>query len=268
MLTLAPAALPGVLPGLALGLGSGSLVGFTLGLVGGGGSILAVPLLVYGVGVTDPHVAIGTSAVAVAANAAANLVPHLRAGHVKWRCAAVFTLAGMAGAALGSSLGKALDGGRLLALFAVVMLVVAGLMLRGRGGEGEPGVRLNRANAPKLLAFGLGTGLLSGFFGIGGGFLIVPALVAATGMPLVYAVGSSLIAVTAFGLTTAVNYAWSGYVDWGLAAIFLAGGVAGGWLGTRAAGALARRKGALNTVFAALVAAVALYMLARSWSGA
>ena len=74
----------------ALGLASGSLVGFTLGLVGGGGSILAVPLLVYLVGVTNPHVAIGTSAVAVAANAAVNLGNHARAQNVKWRCALVF----------------------------------------------------------------------------------------------------------------------------------------------------------------------------------
>src|SRR5215475_13432180 len=82
----------------ALGLASGSLVGFSLGLVGGGGSILAVPLLIYLVGVSDPHVAIGTSAIAVAANAATNLVNHARAGNVKWRCASVFALAGVAGA--------------------------------------------------------------------------------------------------------------------------------------------------------------------------
>src|SRR5687767_15983561 len=102
----------------ALGLASGSLVGFTLGLVGGGGSILAVPLLVYVVGVTNPHVAIGTSAVAVAANAAANLANHARAENVKWRCALVFAVAGVAGAFLGSSLGKTVDGQKLLALFA------------------------------------------------------------------------------------------------------------------------------------------------------
>ena len=87
----------------ALGLASGSLVGFSLGLVGGGGSILAVPLLVYLVGVSDPHAAIGTSAIAVAANAAANLANHARAGNVKWRCASVFAAAGVAGAFLGST---------------------------------------------------------------------------------------------------------------------------------------------------------------------
>jgi uncharacterized protein len=248
----------------ALGLASGSLVGFSLGLVGGGGSILAVPLLVYLVGVSDPHVAIGTSAIAVAANAAASLANHARAGNVKWRCASVFAAAGVAGAFLGSTLGKIVEGQKLLALFAIVMMVVGALMLKGRSGEGEPSVRLNRENLPKLLAWGLATGALSGFFGIGGGFLIVPALIVATGMPILYAVGSSLVAVTAFGLTTAANYALSGFVDWSLAALFISGGVLGGLLGTRSANSLAGSKGALNTVFAALIFAVAIYVLVRS----
>ncbi len=93
-----------------LALASGSVVGFTLGLVGGGGSVLAVPLLVYLVGVTNPHVAIGTSAVAVAANALLNLVNHGRAGAVKWRCAAVFTVAGVLGAFVGAWFGRQVDG--------------------------------------------------------------------------------------------------------------------------------------------------------------
>jgi uncharacterized membrane protein YfcA len=248
----------------ALGLASGSLVGFSLGLVGGGGSILAVPLLVYLVGVTNPHVAIGTSAIAVAANAAANLANHARAGNVKWRCALVFAAAGMVGAFGGSTLGKMVDGQKLLALFSVLMIVVGALMLRKRSGEGEPLVRLSRDNFPKLVGIGLATGALSGFFGIGGGFLIVPGLIMATGMPILYAVGSSLVAVTAFGLTTASNYALSGLIDWPLAALFVGGGVLGGLLGTRSAKVLSGKKGALNTVFAALIFAVAIYMLVRS----
>lgn len=247
-----------------LGVASGSLVGFSLGLVGGGGSILAVPLLVYVVGVASPHIAIGTSAIAVAANAAANLATHARAGNVKWRCAAVFSIFGIIGAFAGSTLGKMMDGQRLLALFAVLMLGVGGLMLKGRGGVGEPTVVLSRENFPKLVALGLATGAVSGFFGIGGGFLVVPALVLATGMPMLYAIGSSLVAVTAFGLTTAGNYAWSGLVDWMLAALFVGGGVLGGIVGARAAKSLSHRKGALNTIFAVLIVVVALYMLVRS----
>lgn len=91
---------------------SGGLVGFTLGLFGGGGSILAVPLMVYVVGVPNAHVAIGTSAVAVAANAFANLVGHARLGNVKWRCAGIYSVAGIIGAFAGSSAGKMVNGNR------------------------------------------------------------------------------------------------------------------------------------------------------------
>ncbi len=247
-----------------LGLFSGALVGFSLGLVGGGGSILAVPLIVYLVGVPSPHVAIGTSAVAVAANASFNLCTYALRRMVKWRCAAVFALFGVAGAFAGSTLGKMVDGQWLLALFAVLMIVVAGLMLRARGREGDASVRLNRENFPKLVGIGVGAGALSGFFGIGGGFLIVPGLLLATGMPTLNAVGSSLLAVMAFGLTTAANYAASDLVNWTLAALFIAGGACGGLLGVRAAQSLSTRRGALNTMFAAVVFVVAIYMLVRS----
>ncbi len=108
-----------------LGLASGALVGFSLGLVGGGGSILAVPLMVYVVGVPEPHVAIGTSAIAVAANAAINLSNHARGGTVVWSCALTFAAAGIVGAFAGSILGKMMDGQKLLALFALLMLVIA-----------------------------------------------------------------------------------------------------------------------------------------------
>ncbi|MEJ6788084.1 sulfite exporter TauE/SafE family protein [Brevundimonas sp. BR2-1] len=248
----------------ALALGSGSVVGFTLGLVGGGGSVLAVPLLVYLVGVTNPHVAIGTSAVAVAANALLNLGNHARSGNVKWRCAAVFTVAGVLGAVVGAWFGRQMDGERLLALFAVLMMVVGVLMLRNRKGVGLPHVTLGRDNFPKLVGFGLATGLLSGFFGIGGGFLIVPGLVAATGMPIMNAMASSLLAVTGFGVATSASYALAGLVDWTIAGLFVAGGFAGGLLGTRVARRVGQRRGALNVLFAGLIFVVATYMLTRS----
>ncbi len=249
---------------IALAVASGSVVGFSLGLVGGGGSILAVPLLVYLVGLENPHVAIGTSAVAVALNALSNLAMHARSGLVKWRCAIVFAAAGVAGALLGSTLGKMVDGQKLLALFAVLMMVVGGLMLRERGQVGDAAVTLSRENWPKLVGFGLLAGLLSGFFGIGGGFLIVPALMFAAGMPILNAVASSLVSVAAFGLTTAGNYAWSGLVDWPLAGLFVGGGILGGLLGGRVAKRLAGRRGLLTMVFAALIFIVAIYMLIRS----
>jgi uncharacterized protein len=248
----------------ALGLVSGALVGFSLGLVGGGGSILAVPLMVYVVGVSDAHLAIGTSAIAVAANAAVNLSNHARGGTVVWSCALLFAAAGIVGAFAGSILSKMLDGQKLLALFALLMLVIAVLMLKTRSKVGLPDVKMSWANVPALAGLGLATGTLSGFFGIGGGFLIVPALMLATGMSIMNAVSSSLVAVTAFGLTTAASYAYSGLISWGLAGLFIAGGVAGGLFGTRSARLLSARRGRLNIVFAAVIIAVALYMLARN----
>jgi uncharacterized membrane protein YfcA len=247
-----------------LGAVSGGLVGFTLGLVGGGGSILAVPLMVYLVGVPNPHVAIGTSALAVAVNALTGLASHARAKTVKWRCGALYAGAGVLGAFAGSTLGKAVDGQKLLFLFALLMIGIGIIMLHRRHDAGEEGAECNRENAPKVLGFGFGTGLFSGFFGIGGGFLIVPGLIAATRMPMINAVGTSLVAVAAFGLTTAVNYAVSGLVQWGLAALFIAGGIVGGILGAASARRLAAKRGRLTLVFAGLIFVVAAYMLWRS----
>jgi len=247
-----------------LGVGSGTLVGLTLGLVGGGGAILAVPLMVYLVGVGSPHLAIGTSAFAVAANAASGLLNHARAGTVKWRCGAIYAGAGIFGALVGSTIGKSIDGQKLLFLFALVMIAVGVLMFRGRGAAGDPAADCTWRRSPKVLGYGLGTGAFSGFFGIGGGFLIVPGLIGSTGMPILNAIGTSLVAVTAFGLTTAFNYAVSGLVDWPLAFAFIAGGVLGTFLGTRLARRLAGTRGRLTTIFAVLIFVVAAYMVFRS----
>lgn len=242
---------------------SGALVGFSLGLVGGGGSILAVPLMVYLVGVKSPHVAIGTSALAVAVNAALGLLNHARQRTVIWRCGMMYAFAGIFGAFLGSTAGKAFDGQRLLFLFAIVMIIVGILMLRRRKNLGIADPECELSNSPKVLGYGLGTGAFSGFFGIGGGFLIVPGLIASTNMAMINAVGTSLVAVTAFGLTTALNYALSGLVNWVLAGVFIAGGFAGSLTGAHAARRLSAG-GHLSTVFAALIFVVAAYMLYQS----
>ena len=196
---------------MVLGVLSGAMVGFSLGLVGGGGSILAVPLMVYLVGVQSPHIAIGTSALAVAANAALGLFNHARHGTVKWRCGLMYAAAGIAGAFAGSTAGKAFDGQRLLFLFAIVMIIVGVLMLRRRKQVGIEGAQCTRENAPKVLGYGLGTGAFSGFFGIGGGFLIVPGLMLATGMTMANATASSLLSVALFAL---LILAVAAYVAW------------------------------------------------------
>lgn len=241
------------------------MVGFTLGLIGGGGSVMGVPLMVYLVGVKNPHIAIGTSALAVAVNASMSLFNHARAKNVRWRCGGMYAAAGVVGALLGSTAGKAFDGKRLLFLFAIVMVMVGVLMLRGRHNSGTPNIQCTGAKAPKVLGFGLLTGMFSGFFGIGGGVLIVPGLVSALGMPILEAVGTSLIAVTAFGLTTAFNYALSGLIDWYLALVFIAGGAAGSLAGAHIARRLAGQKGQLTTVFAGVIFSVAAYVLWRSF---
>lgn len=250
---------------LALGLVSGGLVGLVLGLIGGGGSILAVPMLIYLVGVSSPHVAIGTSSVAVATSAAINLGLHARYGTVKWRCAAVFALAGASGAWIGSLLGKATDGQSLLALFGAVMIVVGLLMLRRQGDGENPDVRLDWKSvahlAPRLVSSGFAAGLASGYFGIGGGFLIVPALMFATRMPMIAAVGSSLFAVTVFGATTAFSYSRSGLVDWPLAGAFILAGALGGIVGSRMATVLARQRRILTMLFGVVVIGVGVYIL-------
>ena len=243
---------------------SGSVVGLVLALIGGGGSILATPALLYVVGVANPHVAIGTSALAVSVNAFANFLNHLKRGNVKWRCAVVFGMAGVVGASIGAAIGKATDPKILLPLFAVLMIVVGAAMLRPRKHEGDGNVVLNAQNLPKLLAYGFGVGVLSGFFGIGGGFLIVPGLIGATGMTMIQAVGSSLFSVGAFGAATAASYALDNLIDWRIALLFIGGGVIGGAVGASFASHLAKQRGALQRIFAGVVFAVAAYMLYRS----
>ncbi len=254
----------------ALALASGSLIGITLSLIGGGGSVLAVPLLVYLVGLPSAHLAIGTASTGVALNAMLGLFA-ARLGTVKWRCAGVFAAAGAAGAAFGSIIGKATNGTALLALFGVILILVGLSMLRTPAHPAIDDVRLNSKTAgqllPRLVGVGSGVGLLSGFFGIGGGFLIVPGLMLATGMRLQNAIGTSLVGVTAFGVTTAASYTLSGLVDWRLAALLLAGGVAGSLLGVRMNAFLTERKRALSAVFASVVIAVGVFMIAHPSAG-
>lgn len=256
-----------VLPA-GLALGSGGAIGLVLGLIGGGGSILAVPLLLYAVGMASPHVAIGTAAVAVAANALFGLGLHVRRGAVRWPCALVFSAAGVAGALLGAAAGKALDGERLVALFGLLMILVGALMMRPRSERtAVPSPWLSRANAvrllPRLAVIGAGVGLLSGFFGIGGGFLIVPGLMLAVGMDVKEASSASLIAVSAFALASAASYASSGLIDWSAAGLLIVGGAAGAVVGTRLNTLLAGRKGMLTAAFAWIVVAAGLYVTAR-----
>lgn len=245
-------------------IGSGGLIGFTLGLIGGGGSILATPLLLYVVGVAQPHIAIGTGALAVSANAYANLLSHARKGNVWWRCAIVFAIVGTIGALAGSSIGKAMNGQLLMFLFGFVMVIVGALMLRPRKDFGGEACGIDTKMCVKTAVVALAAGFASGFFGIGGGFLIVPGLIFATRMPTINAVGTSLLAVGTFGLATAINYAIDGMVDWTIAVEMIGGGIFGGFLGMKLSTKLGAQKDSLNRIFAILIFFVAAYVLYKS----
>lgn len=239
----------------------GALVGLLLTLFGGGGSVLATPWLIYVVGVADTHVAIGTSAAAVAVNAVAGLFGQARAGRVKWPCAIAFGVSGLAGSLAGAALARQVDGKVLLAWFALAMIAIAVSMLLPRKGEGDPAVRLAPAMVLKLVPVGLAAGLAAGFFGIGGGFLIVPGLMAATGMTLANAGASSLVSVALFGGATSASYLAAGQFAWPLFGALVIGGGAGTLAALPLSRRLAARTGLARTLFALMVIAVAAAIL-------
>lgn len=251
----------------AAAVASGAVVGLLLSLFGGGGSVLATPLLIYAVGVRDPHIAIGTSAAAVAANALLGLASQARAGRVKWPCALVFGGAGLAGSLAGAFLAKRLDGGVLLIWFSAVMALIGLSMLLPARSKGDPEVHLTPAMSTRLAPMGAVTGLAAGFFGIGGGFLIVPGLMAATGMTLAHAGASSLVSVALFGMATSASYAVSGLVSWPLFGALVAGGALGVGLGRYAAPAMVRHAATARRLFAVMVILTAAYVAWRAVAG-
>lgn len=253
---------------LAGAAAAGALVAWLLTVFGGGGSVLATPLLMAVAGVSEPHVAIGTAAAAVAVNAAGGLAVQARAGRVKWPCALVFGGAGLIGALTGAEIAKAIDGHALLLWFALAMAAIALSMLRPGRGAGDPHVHLTAALTLRLAPVGLATGLAAGFFGIGGGFLIAPGLMAATGMTLANAAASSLVSVTLFGAATSLSYAASGYVDLRLFLALVAGGIAGTALGAPASRALAGRAATARRLFALMILLVAAYVAAKALGAA
>ena len=236
---------------------SGVLIGLLLGAFGGGGSILAAPLLLYAGGIDDTHRALGTAAAAVAAIAGVGLWRQARAGRVKWRCALVFGGAGLVGALLGAQAALRVNGDVLLLTFSGAMALVGLSMLRAAGRAGDADVSLSRGNTMRLLPVGGAVWAASGFFGIGGGFLIVPGLMFAAGMTMLHASAASLVSVAIFGGATAATYASAGLVEARLALLLLAGGAAGSLLGVRAARALGARQRAARTVFALSILGVA-----------
>jgi uncharacterized membrane protein YfcA len=254
----------------------GLLVGLALGALGGGGSILAVPALVYVVGQT-PQAATSTSLVVVALASLGGLVGHWRSGNVAFVPGLAFGLAGVGGSIAGSHLNAALPADALLGVFAVLMLVASAAMLRRAtrspddpprddgdvGGRGSVAVRTARRVTPGLAArvLGAGTvvGFLTGLLGVGGGFVIVPALVLVLGFAMPVAVGTSLLVIAINAtMALAAHATGPGQVEWDVALPFTAAALVGVLLGT----AITDRvpAGQLTRAFAVLLVAVALYV--------
>jgi uncharacterized protein len=240
----------------------GTMIGLLLGLVGGGGSILTVPILVYVIG-QDVHAATATSLVIVGLTALSGVVPHARAGRVSMPTAIVFGAAGAAGAFAGTWLNARVEGPLILFLFGVLMVIVAARMAFGRKSQAAAVQDASKSGLHlSVLAAGLIVGVMTGFFGVGGGFLIVPALVLAVGFPMRLAIGTSLLVIAINSGAGVLAHLGTDGFDLRVALLFVAGGFVGGTLGGHVAGRIDEAK--LSRGFAALVAVVGLYLIVRN----
>jgi hypothetical protein len=242
----------------------GALIGFSLGLLGGGGSILTVPILVYVIG-QDVHAATGTSLAIVGGSALLGAFAHSRSGDVRIKSGLVFGLMSMISAIPGVWLNRLVAGKTILLLFAFLMLAVAMDMLRKKTAErqlqtaGMPCEAYTRMDWLRLLALGLVVGLLTGFFGVGGGFLIVPALVLVGNFPTRQAVGTSLLIIAMASVSGFLGHLSFGTVDLTIVGLFVFGGLGGVLSGTALAGRVPEQK--LAKAFGWFTIIVALYLI-------
>lgn len=235
------------------------LVGVSLGLLGGGGSILAVPLLVYVAGIETKE-AIATSLLIVGVTSAVAVLPHARAGRVRWRTGLVFGAAGMVGAYGGGRLAAHVPATALLAAFAVMMLVTATAMIRGRRVV-EPSSPHAELRVGHVVAEGVAVGLVTGLIGAGGGFLVVPALVLLGGLPMPVAVGTSLVVIAMKSFAGLTGYLAAVEVDWSLASAVTAAALVGTVLGARWSAAVG--EDVLRKAFGWFVVAMGGFVLAQ-----
>ncbi|SOC48941.1 hypothetical protein SAMN05660748_1654 [Blastococcus aggregatus] len=216
---------------IALTVALAVVVGVTLGLLGGGGSILMVPLLVYVAGM-DAKEAIAASLVVVGVTAAVSVVGHARAGRVRWRTGLLFGTAGMAGALAGGFVGGHLPGQLLMIAFALMMVATAVAMLRGRR-DVDPAKAHAELPVGRVLLDGVVVGLVTGLVGAGGGFLVVPALALLGGLPMGVAVGTSLLVIAMKSFAGLTGYLATVSIDWALVGAITAAAVVGSLLGAR-----------------------------------
>ncbi len=205
------------------------VMGVLLGMLGGGGSILTVPILVYVAGL-DAKQAIAASLFVVGVTSAAGVVMHARARRIRWRTGLLFGVSGMVGGFVAGIVGGRLPGGFLLGSFAVVMVATSAAMLRGRRTDAEPG--RDDLRVVPALGYGLVVGLVTGFAGAGGGFLMVPALTLLGGLSMSAAIGTSLLVIAMKSFAGLAGYLTMISVPWGLVlgvtVVAVIGSVAGG----------------------------------------
>lgn len=232
-------------------VGLGLVIGLALGLTGGGGSIITLPLLVYVVG-EAVHPAIATSLAIVGTIAAQGSIA--QRAIVRWKMGAILGACGLLGAVPGSLLSRAVPGNVLLMLFAATMLVAAAAMLRSRKETLETG----KSAAPAIVvAAGFGLGFLTGFLGVGGGFLIVPTLVFVLGLSMRNAIATSLFVIALNSMSSLITHAFDGSIVWSVVGLFVLGGISGNVIGLAIGKRLAHQQ--LKQVFAVFVMGVGLF---------
>jgi uncharacterized membrane protein YfcA len=252
----------------------GFLIGLSLGAFGGGGSILAVPALVYAAGQDAKH-ATSTSLVVVALTALVGVIPHWRAGRVRVGAGTIFGVAGVGGSLLGSNLNQAADPDLLLVAFSVLMLVAATAMWRRSAGTravarpravgaayAVPGATASMGTVVRVLVAGTVVGLLTGFFGVGGGFVVVPALVLALRFDMPDAIGTSLLVIGINSIVALASRWQAGTIEWGTVVPFAVASIIGVAAGSRLAST--RDSSSLQKGFIGLLVAVAIYTGVRS----
>lgn len=243
---------------LVIATGLSVFVGIALGLLGGGGSILTVPLLVYVAGL-NPKEAIASSLFVVGVTSLFGLIPHARAHRVRWRTGLFFGAAGMVGAFIGGRVGSNLPGALLLVAFAIMMAVTAVAMIRGRRQAKE----VQHGDLPvfRVLIDGIVVGFVTGIVGAGGGFLVVPALALLGGLPMPVAVGTSLLVISMKSFAGFAGYASSVAINWQVTLLVTAGAIAGAFIGSAVAGRIHPDR--LRQSFGWFVLAMAAFILVQ-----
>ncbi|MEZ7005503.1 sulfite exporter TauE/SafE family protein [Streptomyces sp. AD55] len=247
---------------ITLVLAASVLIGISLGILGGGGSILTVPILVYLAG-QDSKEAIATSLFVVGVTSLVGLVPHARAHRVRWRTGLVFGAVSMVGAYGGGRLAEYIPGTVLLIAFALMMLATAVAMLRKGAGRGKGGPKAAHTEMPvKLVAAeGLVVGAVTGLVGSGGGFLVVPALALLGGLPMSVAVGTSLLVIAMKSFSGLAGHLAGVQIDWSLALMVTAAAVVGSLVGSRFAGRIPQDT--LRKAFGWFVVVMGVFVLSQ-----